>query len=116
MPDAPRAGLAEPVITDEQRNGSIAGIALLLGFSLSFTAAWTQGSDPWTARSPVTFAIAVIGNVLQLRALLMIFSLPNISVAAHRRAGALFLSGVVTVLVGYLLHVSLDAAGDFGLF
>jgi hypothetical protein len=44
--DAKRITRPHTVITDNQRNGSIAGIALLLGFSLSFTATWSQGDEP----------------------------------------------------------------------
>ena len=114
-------GDAEPIagcqilITDEQRNGSIAGIALLLGFSLSFTAAWSQGGDPWKVQGLVTFALAAAGIAYQLRALLVIFTLPNISVVAHRRAASLFLRGIAAVLVAYLLHIAIDAAADLGI-
>jgi hypothetical protein len=101
-------------LTDEQRNGSIAGIALLLGFSLSFTATWTEGDEPWRLRSLITFALAAVGIALQLRSLLVIFSLPNISVESHRRATGLFLRGVVAILVAYLLDLLLDMASDLG--
>jgi len=114
--DAERIAGRQILITDEQRNGSIAGIALLLGFSLSFTATWSQaGEQPWQLRGLVTFALAAAGITYQLRALLAIFSLPNISVDAHRRAASLFLRGVAAVLVAYLLHIALDAARDLGL-
>src|SRR5262245_53248602 len=114
--DAERIARRQILITDEQRNGSIAGIALLLGFSLSFTAAWSQtGEQPWQLRGFVTFALAAAGITYQLRALLAIFTLPNISVVAHRRAASLFMRGVAAVLVAYLLHIALDAARDLGL-
>ena len=113
--DADRIARRQILITDEQRNGSIAGIALLLGFSLSFTAAWSQGGDPWRVQGLVTFALAAAGITYQLKALLTIFALPNISVVAHRRAASLFLRGVAAVLIAYLLHIALDAARDLGL-
>ena len=102
-------------VSDTQRNGSIAGIAILLGFSLQFTATWTQGGDPWTVRSLVVFAIVIVGIASQLRALFTIISLPNISIDAHRLAAAWFLRGVIAVMVAYVLHISLDAVIDLGI-
>src|SRR5262245_23598277 len=114
--DAERIAGRQILISDEQRNGSIAGIALLLGFSLSFTATWTQGGEPWQVQGLVTFALAAAGIAYQLRTLLTIFTLPNISVVAHRRAASLFLRGVAAVLIAYLLHIALDVTRDLGLF
>jgi hypothetical protein len=110
--DAPSVVESSAHVSDEQRNGSIAGIALLLGFSLSFTATWSQGDDPWSPRGLFVFAIAAFGIAFQLRALFAIFSVPNIPVEAHRRAASRFLAGVVAVLSAYVLHIAFDAASD----
>ena len=102
-------------VTDTQRNGSIAGIALLLGFSLSFTATWSQGDAPWAYRALVVLAIVAAGIALQLRALFRVLALPVLTPDEHRRVIALFFRGVAAVLMGYVVHIVLDAAFDLGL-
>ena len=99
-------------ISDEQRNGSIGAIAIVLGFSLTFTAEWTQGDEAWSARALVVLAVAAFGIVNQLRALLGMFSLPVVSLAEHQRITARFRWGVSTVLAGYALQIVWDAIQD----
>ena len=99
-------------ISDEQRNGSIGAIAIVLGFSLTFTAEWTQGDEAWNARALVVLGIAAVGIVNQLRALLGIFSLPVVSLAEHRRITGRFRWGVSTVLAGYAVQIAWDAIQD----
>jgi hypothetical protein len=98
----PAAGTSAPLdrVGDEQRSGSIAGIAVVLGFSLSFTAAFSQeGEAPWSWRTLLVIAVATGGIVAQLRAFMRVFALPNISLAEHAHATALFRRGVIAVLV-----------------
>src|SRR5262245_38041505 len=99
-------------IGDEQRNGSIAAIALVLGFSLSFTAAWGLDDEPWSWRDLVVAAVAAGGIMCQLSAFMRVFALPNLSIDAHTRATAVFRFGVIAVLVAYALHIALDASCD----
>jgi hypothetical protein len=101
-------------VSDTQRNGSIAGIAVVLGFSLQFTATWSEGSDPWRYRSLIVMAVVTAGVVLQLRALFRVFTLPVLAEEEHRRAGMQFFRGVAAVLSGYALHIILNAAADLG--
>ena len=112
---AESASTTPSFVSDTQRNGSIAGIALLLGFSLTFTATWSQGDDPWSYRGVIVFAVAAGGIASQLRSLFEIFSLPNIPIEAHRRAALLFFWGVIAVLAAYVLNISFDAAIDLGI-
>src|SRR5262245_897004 len=114
-PGAESAPTPPSFVSDTQRNGSIAGIALLLGFSLTFTATWSHGDDPWSYRGVIVFAVAAGGIASQLRALFEIFSLPNILIEAHRRATLQFFWGVIAVLAAYVLNISFDAAIDLGI-
>jgi hypothetical protein len=102
-------------VSDTQRNGSIAGIAILLGFSLSFTAAWSQGDAPWAYRGLLVLAIVAAGIVMQLQALFRVLGLPVLSLDEHKLAIALFFKGVAVVLLGYVVHILLDVAFDLGL-
>jgi len=103
-----------PTITDTQRNGSIAAFAIVLGFSLTFTATWSQGDAPWAYRGLLTLAVVVAGIVMQLRALFRVLALPPLSCAEHSRGTALFIKGVSTVLLGFAVHIAWDAAYDLG--
>ena len=105
--DTPKA-----FVSDTQRNGSIAGIAVVLGFSLTFTATWTEGSDPWTYSSLAIMLVVAIGIAHLLAALFKVFSLPVISVESHERTRILFFRGVIGVLGGYALHIAMKAIED----
>jgi hypothetical protein len=99
-------------IGDQQRNGSIAAIALVLGFSLSFTATWSQNDEPWTLRALAVVAVAGAGILCQLSAFMRLLALPNLSVAAHAGVTTLFRSGLIAVLAAYALNIAFDAACD----
>jgi hypothetical protein len=100
------------MVSDTQRNGSIAGIAVVLGFSLNFTATWSQGPEPWSYRAIPIMVVAAVGIVLQLSALLRVLSIPVLTGDQHRGAGAKFFWGVVLVLLAFAVHVAFDMAHD----
>ena len=111
-PAAPSVPSADR-LSDEQRNGSIAGIAVVLGFSLTFTAAWSQeGDDPWSWRALFVVAVAAGGIAAQLRAFMRVFALPSLPLAEHARATALFRCGVITVLGAFAMHTLAEALCD----
>ena len=101
-------------ITDEQRNGSISAIAIVLGFSLSFTGSWSQEDNPWSVRSLLVMSIAIAGIVLQLRALFGLVALPVVTLPQHRSITAGFRLGIGTVLTGFVINVICDVLADLG--
>ena len=101
-----------PTISDQQRNGSISAVAIVLGFSLNFTGTWTQGPSPWSLQSLLVMAIAVPGIVLQLRALFGLMALPVVRLPEHRTITARFRLGIGVVLGAYVINTVLDAAKD----
>jgi len=101
-------------LTDTQRNGSITGIGILLGFSLTFVAQWSLGSGKWTWYAALVLLVALCGIVMQLQALFAVFALPSVSTKAHGRAMRGFKLGVVLMLAAFGLHVFLDFLGDQG--
>src|SRR5689334_301262 len=73
-------------INETERNGSITGIGVVLGFSLIFTGQLTLSSGTWRQFKVLALGISGAGIVFQLLALLAILSLPLISKDIHRRA------------------------------
>jgi hypothetical protein len=103
---------ATSAISDQQRNGSISGVAIVLGFSLNFTGTWTQGPSPWSLQTLLVMAFAVPGIVLQLRALFELVSLPVVNLAQHRTIAARFRLGIGVVLLAYVINTVFDAVKD----
>jgi len=99
-------------INETERNGSITGIGVVLGFSLIFTGQLTLSSGTWRQFKFLALGISGAGIVFQLLALLAILSLPLISKDIHRRAYIKFIVGVVVMLIGFAAHVSIDVAVD----
>jgi hypothetical protein len=64
----------------------------------------------------LVLAIVAAGIVLQLRALFRVLALPVLSSDEHKLVIALFFKGVAAVLLGYVVHIMLDAAFDLGIF
>lgn len=114
MPDEPASIPSPSNLTDTQRNGSITGIGILLGFSLTFTGQWSLGPGHWTWNSAAVLVVAICGIVMQLRALFAMFALPPLSMEAHGRAVHGFKLGVALMLAAFGLHVFLDFLGDHG--
>jgi hypothetical protein len=106
--------LSSPNLTDAQRNGSITGIGIVLGFSLTFTGQWSLGAGAWRWYSAAALGVAVCGIVMQLRALFTMFELPSVTTEVHGRAVRGFKLGVVLMLVAFGLHVFLDFLADHG--
>ena len=104
-----------PRLTDEQRSGSLTGIGILLGFSLTFTGQWSIGSGKWIWRSAIAVLVAGVGIVIQLSALFAILGLPQLSVEAHQNAVGRFRFGVILMLVAFALHVMVDVLTDTGI-
>src|SRR5215207_4193728 len=73
-------------INETERNGSITGIGVVLGFSLVFTGQLTLSSGTWRQFKVLALGVSAAGIVFQLLALLAILSLPLISKDIHRRA------------------------------
>lgn len=99
-------------INETERNGSITGIGVVLGFSLIFTGQLTLASGTWRQFKVLALGISGAGIVFQLLALLAILSLPLISKDIHRRAFIKFIVGVVVMLIGFAAHVFIDVAVD----
>jgi hypothetical protein len=112
--DSNPIAIATEKITDTQRNGSITGIGIVLGFSLTFAGQWSLGSEPWHYFSIIAIIIALPGIIAQLIALLKILSLPMVTVDDHKSLTKLFFRGMALVLSGYIIGVLVDLGMDKG--
>ena len=99
-------------IGDEQRNGSISAIAIVLGFALTFTGTWTQGDNPWSVQSLSVMLLAAPGIVLQLQALICLMRVPVVNVKEHGGITARFRLGICVVLFAYVINTILEAVHD----
>lgn len=90
-------------ITDSERSGSITGIGIILGFSLTFIGQWAHSSQV----SRRLIAGACVGAIIQLLMLLVLLSLPTPSVARHNAIISGFALGVGMVVMAFVLYLFL---------
>jgi hypothetical protein len=99
-------------LTDTQRNGSITGVGIVLGFSLTFTGQWTFAQGAWRLSQALALCVAVVGIIFQIRALFGLLSIPPVQVEQHQEAVKKFFIGVGFVMTAFFLHILLDFATD----
>jgi hypothetical protein len=99
-------------ITEAQRNGSITGIGIVLGFSLTFSGQWSMGSGKWVPAQAIAIGVYGFGILLQLYALWCVLPLPPALHSQHRQAINTFFVGVALVLIGLAAHVLIDIILD----
>jgi hypothetical protein len=99
-------------VTDTQRNGSITGVGIVLGFSLTFSGQWTFAPGAWRLAQALALCVAVVGIIFQIRALFGLLSLPPVLAADHAKSIRKFFIGVGFVLAAFFLHILLDFATD----
>jgi hypothetical protein len=95
-------------ISDTQRNGSITGIGIVLGFSLAFIAQWSFLPGSWQIPQFVALLVAIAGVFLQLFALIKVLFLRPLSLLLHNKMVKTFVWGVCFVLLGFGAHVFFD--------
>lgn len=109
-PETPNGNGA--ILTDTQRSGSITGVGIVLGFSLTFLWQFSTAPDPWTLRGVFPLIAILIGIALQMRALFGVLGLPPLSVRRHKTVLAIFLAGVGFVLTGLAAKLTIDVWHD----
>jgi hypothetical protein len=103
-------------LSDEQRNGSITGTGIVLGFSLAFLAQWALAPGEWLYASTVVLIVAGIGAFVELRAFFRLMAVPSLTINEHARVSAAFVRGVGLVLIGYVLNFLVGLAAQKGWF
>jgi hypothetical protein len=99
-------------ITEAQRNGSITGIGIVLGFSLTFSGQWSLGSGKWMPAQALAIGVYGVGILLQLLALLRVLPLPVVCHSQHKGAIKTFVIGITFVLIGFAAHILFDIILD----
>jgi hypothetical protein len=111
-PDAGEPARTSPAdqVEPTERNGSITGVGVVLGFSLAFTGQWSMQPSPWSWQGLVMLFVMLFGGALQLFALYRILRLPRHTVRQHGVAMRFFIIGVTLVFFSFALWVAFDVA------
>jgi uncharacterized membrane protein YczE len=92
------------------RNGSITGVGLLAGFSLTFLTAWSASPIPWRPADVIALLPLVLGVGCQLWSLALLLDPDSLVLKRYRRAIRFFLTGLILVGVGVAAALVIDIA------
>lgn len=91
------------------RNGSVAVVGVLAGFSLTFLTAWAANPLPWQLHDLIGVVPLAAGIVFQLVALARLLDPNSLERARYDRAIRTFLVGLALVVCGVVLVIAIDA-------
>ena len=91
------------------RNGSVAAVGVLTGFSLTFLTAWAANPLPWQLHDLFGIVPLAIGIVCELIALAALLHPNSLERARYDRAVRIFLIGLTLVGCGVALAIGVDA-------
>ncbi len=91
------------------RNGSVAVVGVLSGFSLTFLTAWAANPLPWQLHDLAGLLPLTLGIGLQLVALAALLHPNSLERARYDRAIRIFLAGLLLVGLGVVVVIALDA-------
>jgi len=92
------------------RNGSITGVGLLAGFSLTFLTAWSASPIPWRPADVFALAPLILGVGCQLWSLALLLDPDCLILTRYRRAVRFFLAGLIFVGIGVAAALLIDIA------
>ncbi len=91
------------------RNGSVAAVGVLTGFSLTFLTAWAANPLPWQLHDLFGIVPLAAGVVCELVALAALLHPNSLERARYDRAVRIFLIGLTLVGCGVALAIGIDA-------
>lgn len=92
------------------RNGSITGVGLLAGFSLTFLTAWSASPIPWRPPDVIALLPLILGVGCQLWSLVLLLDPDSLQLKRYRRAVRFFLAGLIFVGIGVAGALAIDIA------
>ncbi|HET7717492.1 MAG TPA: hypothetical protein VFK86_17860 [Bauldia sp.] len=92
------------------RNGSVTGVGLLAGFSLTFLTAWSASPIPWKPDDVLVPVPLIIGVGLELWSLVALLDPDSLLPTRHRRATRSFIAGLILVGIGVAAARAIDIA------
>jgi hypothetical protein len=106
--DAP----VQPVTIDSTfRNGSLAVMSVVGGFSLGFLSRWAGLPGSWTPADLFAVSAITLGILLQVKALADMLSVQSLLLTRYNRTVRIFFVGLVLVFVGVAAAIFMDVIG-----
>jgi hypothetical protein len=103
---------AQPETIDATlRNGSLAAVGIILGFSLSFLSHWASNPLSWSRIDILPLTPMIIGIGLQVKALADLLRRDSLIAARYDRAMRLFMIGLLLVALGICIALTNDILG-----
>jgi hypothetical protein len=103
---------AEPEKIDATfRNGSLAAVGIILGFSLSFLSHWASNPLGWSRIDILPLTPLVLGIGLQVKALADLLRRDSLIATRYERAMRLFMIGLLLVAFGICVALTNDILG-----
>jgi hypothetical protein len=93
------------------RNGSLAVMSVVGGFSLGFLSRWAGLPGSWTPADLFAVAAITIGILLQVKALADMLSVKSLLLARYNRTIRIFFVGLVLVFIGVAAAIFMDVIG-----
>jgi hypothetical protein len=93
------------------RNGSLAVMSVVGGFSLGFLSRWASLPGTWTLTDLFAVAAITIGIFLQVKALADMLSVKSLLLEYYNRTVRTFSVGLVLVFVGVAAAIVMDLIG-----
>lgn len=97
------------------RNGTLTGVGVLTGFSLTFLVAWAGNPLPWKWMDLIAVGPLGLGVLFQIKAIADLLSVESLKRARYDRIRVEFLIGLVLVVIGIGASLLLDALKIGGL-
>jgi hypothetical protein len=114
MDEAPKAlaPAVQPVMIEATfRNGSLAVMSVVGGFSLGFLGRWAGLPGSWTPTDLFAVAAITLGILLQVKALADMLSVKSLLLARYNRTVRIFFVGLVLVFIGVAAAIFMDVIG-----
>jgi hypothetical protein len=93
------------------RNGSLAVMGVVGGFSLGFLSRWAGLPGSWTPTDLIAVAAITLGILLQVKALADMLSVRSLLRARYERTVRIFLVGIGLVFIGVAAAIFTDVIG-----
>ena len=114
MDEAPKLldpALQPATIEATFRNGSLAVMSVVGGFSLGFLSRWAGLPGSWTQADLFAVTAITLGILLQVKALADMLSVNSLLLARYNRTVRFFFVGLVLVFVGVAAAIFSDLIG-----
>jgi hypothetical protein len=91
------------------RNGTLTGVGVLTGFTLTFLVAWAGNPLPWKWADVIAVMPLGIGALFQIKAIADLLSTESLKRARYDRIRVEFIIGLLLVVFGIGASLVLDA-------